>query len=194
MRKAACGEFAQLDALEFREHPAEAFDDLVFKGSEQAFFVAKVVVERAAVQAGARAQVAHREAVDAALFDKRDESFAQRGARASNARVAFGCGGCGRGGRRCRSGSGSYGSGSYGSGGCRRGCRGCGRGCGLAVSLSGWSRVHRGCFDGGIRCRQVSPLGSIIWSIKHVDYYSTRCSIVHYTARKHARQQTMEGL
>ena len=38
------------------------------------------------------------------------------------------------------------------------------------------------------------PLGSIIWSIKQVDYYSTHCSIVHYTARKHARQQTMEGL
>ena len=80
--KAACGEFAQLDVLEFREHPAEAFDDFVFKGGEQAFFVAEVVVERAAVQAGARAQVTHREAVDAAFFDERDEGFAQRGARA----------------------------------------------------------------------------------------------------------------
>lgn len=59
---------------------------------------------------------------------------------------------------------------------------------------SGWCRVRRVRFDGGIRCRQMSPLGSIIWSIKQVDYYSTPCSIVHYTARKHARQQTMEGL
>lgn len=85
VRKAACSEFAQLDVLEFREHPAEAFDDFVFEGGEQAFFVAEVVVERAAVQAGARAQVAHREAVDATFFDERDEGFAQRGARAGDA-------------------------------------------------------------------------------------------------------------
>ena len=44
-------------------------------------FVAEVIVERAAVQAGARAQVAHREAVDATFFDERDEGFAQRGAK-----------------------------------------------------------------------------------------------------------------
>ena len=94
VRKAVCGEFAQLDVLEFREHPAEAFDDFVFEGGEQAFFVAEVVVERTAVQAGVRAQVAHREAVDATFFDERDEGFAQRGARAGDARVALGCGGC----------------------------------------------------------------------------------------------------
>ena len=44
--KAACGDFAQLDVLELREHSAEAFDDLVFEGSEQAFLVRSLLHER----------------------------------------------------------------------------------------------------------------------------------------------------
>ncbi len=162
MRKAACGEFAQLDVLEFCEHPAEAFDDFVFEGGEQAFFVAEVIVERAAVQAGARAQVAHREAVDATFFDERDEGFAQRGAKRAM-RGRAGCGGlAGAEAGATTAEAAGVGAAAAEAAGIAAGAVSHLRpGCDLvALPERLVPRAPHALFGGGIRCRQMSPLDS----------------------------------
>ena len=56
----------------------QALKDLVFEGAEQIVFILVVVVERAAIEVGLRAEIVDGEPVEPTFVHKRDQGIAQR--------------------------------------------------------------------------------------------------------------------